>query len=833
MGLRGALWLVGLLIGASFVSAKDIDIDPENVITLGGDDGNLKFGGDAPLGRDDEDVEVIVEGEEAPIHAFTEDDLESIKSKSEEHSFNADVYKVMNILTHSLYSNREIFLREVISNSVDALDRVRYLHLTEGKPDGALEIRVRADLDAQTLTITDTGDGMNRSALIENLGTVAQSGTSKFLNHYEEAQNNVQLIGQFGVGFYSNFLVADEVTVVSKPENGDQHIWKSTADGQFTVVKDPRGNTMERGTSLILSIKDDATEFLEEERLRSTIKRYSEFMTHPIYLYTKKETTEQVPIEKEESEEEEAAEDDEDLVIKDEDFDEEEEEEEEFRTIKKVIFEWEQLNTQMPIWTRSKSDITEEEYTNFYHALANNEYESPLTHTHFSAEGEIDFKSILYIPESAPYGLYEDYYQKKSSLRLYVRRVLINDKFEDFIPNYLHFVKGLVDSHDLPLNVNREQLQKSKIMKVISKKLTRKVLEMIKKMAEKSEPEDEEDEEEEEPAPEDELADGDDGEDVEKDEDDEKEKTKYFKFWENFGKSIKMGLLEEESRNRNILKKLLRFPSSKGDEHPISIDTYIARMDDKQKGIFYISGESIESVQNSPSLEKVKKAGYEVLYFIDPLDEYILRQLSEYEGIKLMSVTTENLALEEDSEAKRARWEEIQAEHKPLTDWFKDLLRDRVTKVEVSKRLDQSPCILVSTQYGPSVRMERIQKSQPLSRGANAQISKKVLELNHRHPIVQELKSRVESLDEEEEASADLLEYAEMLYDSALLSGGYTHDDPASFATRINRLLRTGLGVSHDAEVDPEEEFDDEEEVQEEDEEAEILDDTDYSHQEL
>lgn len=402
----------------------------------------------------------------------------------------------MEIIVNSLYKTRDIFLRELISNANDAIDKVRMLSLTDKELLGdntEFEIKVQADRESGTLTILDTGIGMSANDLVANLGTIAHSGTAAFLDEAlnaaaESGTDGTNLIGQFGVGFYSAFLVADEVTVISKANGDDQHIWSSTADGNYRIIKDPRGNTLGRGTAIILKLKDDALSFLESDLIESTIKRYSQFIQYPIYLYSTKTETEEVALD-----EEEAGDGDDDLTIGEE---EDAEAAPKTKTIEHVISYWKRLNENKPIWSRRPSEIEDEEYVNFYKALTSDSSD-PLDHTHFKAEGEIEFDSILYIPSSAPPGMYDQYYNSKSAMKLYVRRVLVADQFEDIVPRYLNFVKGLVDSNDLPLNVNREDLQKSKVMKLISRKLTRKVLDMLKKMAMADEP-DEEDEDEEE-----------------------------------------------------------------------------------------------------------------------------------------------------------------------------------------------------------------------------------------------------------------------------------------------------------------------------------------------
>merc|ERR1719447_1936158 len=447
-----------------------------------------------------------------------------MKEGGDEHKFEAEVNRLMEIIIHSLYTDRDIFLRELISNAADALDKIRFRSLTDKSVLGdtpQLEIKVQVDKENNLISITDTGVGMTAKELSENLGTVARSGTARFLEAFSatEGDNALNLIGQFGVGFYSSFLVADEVIVVSKSNNETvQHVWSSTADGQFTVAPDPRGNILGRGTQVILKLKEDAQEYLDAKEVERIVSRYSMFQTHPIKLLDKKMESKPVVYDELTDEEREALEDDDDIAV--EEGDEEEEEKEEFEDVE--VTYWKTINEQQPLWLRSPNSIEEEEYQSFYKGFAKSSDEY-LSKVHFKAEGQIEFSSLLFIPKTAPYGLYDNYYTNPSKLSLYVRRVLVADEFEEFLPRYLSFVRGMVDSNGLPLNVNREQLQKNKIMKVISKKLIRKALDMMHRMSEAEEEEEDEDEE--------------DDTDEEKKASDKKGETetlKYPEFWKEF-----------------------------------------------------------------------------------------------------------------------------------------------------------------------------------------------------------------------------------------------------------------------------------------------------------
>merc|ERR1719253_255706 len=413
---------------------------------------------------------------------------------SEKHEFQAEVNRLMDIIINSLYTDKQVFLRELISNAADALEKARFHSVQDESFLGDtkdLEIKIEYDSDAKTLTIIDTGVGMSKADLINNLGTVAKSGTTNFLEAMAEG-SDANLIGQFGVGFYSAFLVADKVTVTSKcNEDPVQHVWESSADASFTVVDDPRGNTLGRGSRVTLHLKEDAHDYLSEDKLKETSKKYSQFIQFPIYVKVKKE----VDADTEEDDDDDKDEDDE--KKDDDDKEEEEEKDEEKKPKKKTVFEWEQVNTQKAIWLRAKEDVTEEEYNEFYKGISK-DYLDPLAYTHFNAEGEIEFKSILFLPKKAPFDMMDNYHTKKSEVKLYVRRVLVAEKFADLLPRYLNFVRGVVYSDDLPLNVSREQPQQNKIMKVISKKLVRKVLELMKKLAKEDDSGEEDEEEKEE-----------------------------------------------------------------------------------------------------------------------------------------------------------------------------------------------------------------------------------------------------------------------------------------------------------------------------------------------
>merc|ERR1712157_82302 len=517
--------------------------------------------------------------------------------------------------------DKQVFLRELISNAADALEKARFHGVQDESFLGEtkdLEVKIEHDPDARTISIVDTGIGMTKADLINNLGTVAKSGTTNFLEAMAEG-GDANLIGQFGVGFYSAFLVADRVSVTSKCNDDPvQHVWESSADASFTVVDDPRGNTLGRGSRVTLHLKEDAHDYLSEDKLKEAAKKYSQFIQFPIYVKVKKE----VDADTEEDDDDDDKDDDEEKDdVETKDDDEEKEEEEKKAPTKKTVYEWEQVNTQKAIWLRAKEDVTEEEYNEFYKSISK-DYLDPLAYTHFNAEGEIEFKSILFLPKKAPFDMMDNYWTKKSEVKLFVRRVLVAEKFDELLPRYLNFVRGVVDSDDLPLNVSREQLQQNKIMKVISKKLVRKVLELMKKLAKEDDSDEDEDEEKED---EDEEK-----KDEEKEEKKDKdEETTWQKFWKEFNKNLKMGCYEDDS-NRSKISKLLLFTTTKSEGKEINLDKYLDRMQESQESIYYMSGESLDVMQKAPALQIFKKKDIEVLMLTDHLDEPCIQKLADY-----------------------------------------------------------------------------------------------------------------------------------------------------------------------------------------------------------
>lgn len=759
-------------------------------------------------------------------------------SGGETFAFQAEVSRLMDILINSLYRTKEIFLRELISNASDALDKIRFLALSNSELLGKLkdlEIRISFDRDAHTLTIRDTGVGMTKEDLVNNLGTVAKSGTANFVEAMQAGSDDSSLIGQFGVGFYSVYLVADRVRVVSKHNDDAQYIWESDANASFTITKDPRGDTLGRGTEITLFLKDDATQFQDQDKLKSLVSHYSEFINFPIYVNSS--STETYEVEEEPADvaedEEEAAEkttdgDDEELEAVEEDG---EEKAPKTRTETRTVWNWERVNEVKAIWTRSKDDISDEEYESFYHSLQKTDVTDPLTWIHFQAEGEIEFKSILYVPGQAPHDLYTRFENKKADIKLYVRKVLITDDFDDFLPRYLNFIAGVVDSDDLPINVSRETLQENKILRVIRKKLVRKVLEMLRKLAENDEEDDDEEEDEEDDGTE--VTDATDPEseaaaDKEADAEEEEEdgSASYNKFWEEFGKNIKLGVMDDAA-NRAKLIKLLRFVSSDSDGKWVSLEQYVDRMKDWQDSIYYIAAENIEACEKSPFMEKMRAKGLEVLYFVDTLDEYMVSHIADFDGKKLVAITKEGIKFGDEDESLVQKREQLYADkYVALTTALKTLYADKISRVTMSQRVVDSPAVMVTSQWGYSANMQRIMKSQTFAKGDSKSpmygAGSAILELNPRHPIVSKLNELMVS-DPEKEETKDL---AWLLYDTALINSGFDMDDSSYFSARVHRIMKSSMGLDS-LELEPEIEIPEEEEADEEEaDEATNLDDT-------
>lgn len=632
--------------------------------------------------------------------------------------FQTEVQQLLDLVIHSLYSNKDIFLRELISNSSDAIDKIRFeAHSDESllESNSDWKIKIVADKDAGTLTIRDNGIGMNTAEVEENIGTIARSGTKAFMQSLKEKaeSNNPELIGQFGVGFYASFMVADRVTLETRKGGSvaDGCRWESTGDGSYTVEECTREI---RGTEITLHLKEEFKQYLDEWKIRSIVKKYSDYIQYPVVMdVTRSETPKGV-----DGEEIEGA-----------------------GTIEKT--EEQTLNSMKAIWTRAKSDVTEEEYTEFYKHVSH-DYDAPFRTIHFSAEGASEFKALLYLPAKKPFDMFMN--DRKKGLQLYVRRVFISDKCEELIPDYLRFVKGVVDSSDLPLNVSREILQEDVQIKRIQKSLVGKILSTLAEVKDQSFDE-------------------------------------YVTFWKEFGQVIKEGM-HFDYANKEKLQELILFESTSTEAGSfVSLKEYVGRMPEGQKDIYYITGSSRETLEQSPHLEAFRAKGYEVLFLTDPVDEWVVQSLTEYNEKHLKAVDRGDISLDSDEEKmeKEKKREEAQKEFSDLISLLNDRLKDKVKEVRFSNRLTDSACCLVADEYGMNANMERIMKAMNQA----VPESKRILELNSDHAILKAMAS----IHQKDASAAALADYADLLYDQALLTEGSTIKDPLRFTRLVSDLM--------------------------------------------
>ena len=659
----------------------------------------------------------------------------------------------MDLIVNSLYSNKDVFLRELVSNASDALDKIRFKSVQDASvldADAQLEIRVKADPEANTLTIEDSGVGMTREELVSSLGTIANSGTRGFLEALE-AQGGAadsNLIGQFGVGFYSAFLVADKVTVRTKSnDDGQQWRWESTVESSsYTIDEDDSGEAIARGTSITLHLKEDATDYADAEKLSTLLKQYSEFISFPIMLWK----SESVPREVEDT----AA-----TTEKKEEWEAGGKEGDEPATVMKTewdtVWDWRKSNESKPIWVRSSTEVEKAEYDDFFKATFK-EFLEPLAHSHFSVEGQIEFKALLYVPGMAPFEQ-QDMMKKSRSMKLFVKRVFISDEFdEDLMPRYLSFIKGIVDSNDLPLNVSREILQESRVVRIIKRRLLAKSIDMIAEIANRE------------------------------------DKADYEKFWEAFGRNVKLGVIEDKD-NAPKLGKLLRFSSSKSGEGLTSLEEYVERMKEGQSGIYFLAADNRAAAERAPFVERLIKRDIEVLYLLEPIDEVALTNLAKFDEKEFVDVSKEDVDTGDEEDAKQA--EEDAALFEGLTKWLASTIgSEQVEKVVVSKRLEGSPCILVTSKFGWSANMERIMKAQAMgdNRAFEYMKGRKIMEINPRHPVIEKLNGMVSANEDDAEAKA----MAELLFDTALMTSGFQPEDLNKFADRIYASMALGASGS-------------------------------------
>jgi molecular chaperone HtpG len=635
--------------------------------------------------------------------------------------FETEVQQLLDLVIHSLYSNKEIFLRELISNASDAIDKIRFeshsnMELLEGNADW--KIKLHADKEAGTLTVTDNGIGMSMDEVADNIGTIAKSGTRNFVAALKEQNlsDNPELIGQFGVGFYASFMVADKVTLTTRKAGGKEYgcRWESTGDGSYTIEECEKES---RGTEIVLHLKEEMKEFLDEWRIRSIVKKYSDYVQYPIVM----DVTRKEPVKDQDGNVIEGGGD-----------------------IEKTTEET--LNSMKAIWTRPKSDISEEEYLEFYKHISH-DYDKPLSTIHYSAEGVSEFKSILYIPSHKPFDLFMR--DQKKGVHLYVKRVYITDNCEALLPDYLRFIKGVVDSSDLPLNVSREILQEDVQIKRIQKSLVGKVLSTLAEMK-------------------------------------EKDAENYLKFWGEFGPVVKEGVHFDHA-NKEKIQDLLLYESSKTEAGKyVSLKEYVERMPEGQKEIYYITGMSRAALENSPYMEVFRKKDYEVLYMIDPVDEWVVQAVTTYNDKHLKAIDRGDLELETEDEKKEqeAKKEEAKKEYGSLISYIQDTLKDKVKEVRLSSRLTESACCLVADEMGLNANMEKILKAM----NQDVPEAKRILELNPDHPIMQVMTSMYEK----EKENPKLADYCELLFDQALLTEGSPIKDPLRFTKLVSELMVTG-----------------------------------------
>lgn len=672
---------------------------------------------------------------------------ETADESVEKHEYQAEVSRLLDLIVHSLYSHKEVFLRELVSNASDALDKLRFLSVTDSSllgNGGELEIRIKADKENGTITLIDTGIGMTKEELVDCLGTIAQSGTAKFLKALrdsKEAGSDSNLIGQFGVGFYSAFLVSDRIVVSTKsPKSDKQYVWEGEADNNSYVIREETNpdSLIPRGTSITLHLKtEDKLEYADPERIKNLVKNYSQFVSFPIYVWEEKTQTVEVEDDSAETKEGETA--------------KPEGQKKKTKTVTEKYWDWELANETQPIWMRNSKEVTVEEYNEFYKKTFN-EYMDPLACSHFTTEGEVEFRSILYVPAITPMGREDIVNPKTKNIRLYVKRVFISDDFDgELFPRYLSFVKGVVDSNDLPLNVSREILQESRIVRVMRKRLLKKTFEMIMGISLSENQED------------------------------------YRKFWDNFGKNMKLGVIEDHA-NHKKLAPLLRFSSSFNEDELVSLDNYVDSMKEGQKAIYYIAADSITSARNAPFLEKLIEKEYEVLFLIDPIDEVAIQNLKSYKDKQFVDITKEDLDLGDQDEAKE---KEVKKEYTPVCEWMKNHLGEQLAKVQISNRLSSSPCVLVSGKFGWSANMERIMKAQSLGDTSSMSFmhGRRILEINPDHPIIQSLNAACK----EDPQNPDALRAIDLLYNTALISSGYTPENPAEVGGKIYNMMDAAL----------------------------------------
>ncbi|KAH0785455.1 Hsp90 protein [Histomonas meleagridis] len=709
-------------------------------------------------------IEYIDEGLRGRVeHVFSEEQLNQLQNTSEAHEYQTEITRLMNILVDNLYQNKDIFLREMISNANDALDKIRFSALrNQSVLDGGpkeLQILIDIDEESKTLSITDTGIGMTKKDLIEKLGTIAKSGTNDFQKLLQSG--DATLIGQFGVGFYSAFLVADKVTVITKHNNEPkQLVWIGDVSSQYTISEDPRGNTLGRGTQIILHLKENSYSYLDRDRLISIIRHYSMFVDFPVKIWH----YHQVYTEEGEIEEDDIDVSEGDDIFKGDDVTEEsdsteyvtfEDGQKEKKGIKKNVWQWELVNNRKPLWLRDPDDVPESDYSDFYQAYFK-ESSPPLHHIHFKAEGgRLTFSALLFIPSTAP-PADQSMERITKNVRLYVRRVLVQDEWGDeLLPDYLHFIKGIIDSSDLTLNVDRDRLSKMNTLKLIKRRVTSKVLSTLRHLF-------------------------------------QFEPGVYYTFYKNFAGNLKYGVIED-STNKRALSKLLMFYTSYSPNDLTTLDDYVQRMKKGQKKIYYIGSSTRESAAVSPYLEDLYSRGIEVIFAIEPIDLYCLDRMEEYEGFQLENP-------EQESNKKHGHTTDMsnfnitQKDFQTISRWFKKTIGNRLEKVAISTRLKSTPAIATCTNWGYTASHERLIRAQTVHDHKltdSISMNRKILELNPEHPTVLEMFERIKKNPDDK----DLKEDALLLFDTALIAGGFTVDGIMNYTKKVFRMLGKSHGL--------------------------------------
>lgn len=710
-------------------------------------------------------------------------------------AFQAEISKMLDILINSLYTKRAVFLRELISNGSDALDKIRVLYLTNPMEplndmgeSPEMSISIRVNTTTNQIIVRDGGIGMTKSDMVDHLGSLGSSGTKRFFERLQAAQasggdgaatGSNKLIGQFGVGFYSAFLVGDRVRVASKSDESDtQYVWESTGNGEYFIYPDPRGNTLGRGTEITIDVKADAREFVDAYKIKSTVHEYSEFIGFPIYLeemVSAPKTTKTRPhspgndtnfngtvIEPDNSSDVSEGLSDETASM-------------ELRRVR--------INKNRPIWTRPMSELSEEDYSSFYTSFFS-DYQKPLYYSHFHVEGEIEMDSILFIPSRVEENIFTDDAAVEHNMKLYVQRVFITDDFHSLLPTYLNFVKGVIDSNDLPLNVSREVLQESRILRIIKKKIVRKALTMFSDIAER------------------------DQEIIRTQETGNESSTTatspgtkhlttvtYPTFWQLYGKHIRRGIVEDSS-NRGRLSKLLRYYSTRNQTELTSLQSYVDRMPENQRSIFFLTGESVAALEQSPLLDDAREQGVEVLYMTDPIDEFVITHISTFEGKKMINLADDSGALLDETAVSRAIYNKRRERYLVFLRWLRDLFgRDNVHRVLLTKRRVQGAFLLSHQAGHVSARFAKILREQTLGSDAKMPSASRVLEVNYRHPLVQEMYHRT-AVNPDDEVAKDI---AWALFDTANLQAEFPIHNLTEYVRRIYRLLHVSVDIDADA----------------------------------